>query len=292
MIHYDMPLYRPPSEGNNLIIQATLGCHFNQCSFCSMYKQKQFEARPLNIVFDEITQAARAWPEAQRVFLADGDALTLPTEHLIKIAERLAAAFPKLTRIACYANPSDILRKTAAELARLREHKLNLLYVGIESGSSTILKKITKGASPRSIRAALEKAHQAELKVSATVILGLGGKTRSKEHINGTIELLNSAPITYLSTLQLFLQPNEEIEFLLKFAEPFEMQDDTAILQEQRKLVGGINPPKPVIFRSNHASNALALAGNLPKDRERLIAQIDQALGNDNHLRPRYLRRL
>ncbi|MCW8945198.1 MAG: radical SAM protein [Sedimenticola sp.] len=292
MIQYDMPLYRPPSEGNNLIIQATLGCHFNQCSFCSMYKQKQFEARPLEQVFTEITQAAKAWPDAQRVFLADGDALTLPTEHLIKIAKQLAEKFPKLTRVSCYANPSDILRKTDEELARLRDHKLNLLYMGIESGSGTILKKITKGASPRSIRAALEKAYQAGLKVSATVILGLGGKALSEEHINGTIELLNSAPVSYLSTLQLFLEPNEEIEFLRKFAEPFEMQDDAAILQEQRKLVGGINPPKPVIFRSNHASNALALAGNLPKDRERLLAQIDQALANDHHLRPHYLRRL
>ncbi|MCW8889948.1 MAG: radical SAM protein [Sedimenticola sp.] len=292
MIQYDMPLYRPPSEGNNLIIQATLGCHFNQCSFCSMYKQKQFQPRPLDVVFREIDQAARDWPDAQRVFLADGDALTLPTEHLIKIAERLAAAFPRLTRIACYANPSDILRKSEEELIRLREHKLNLLYVGIESGAGTILKKITKGASPRSIRAALEKAHQTGLKVSATVILGLGGKSRSEEHIKGTIELLSSAPVTYLSTLQLFLQPEEEIEFRRKFAEPFEMQEDSAILQEQRRLVSGINPPKPIIFRSNHASNALALAGNLPKDRERLLAQIDRALSNEAHLRPRYLRRL
>jgi len=292
VIQYDMPLYRPPSEGNNLIIQATLGCHFNQCSFCSMYKQKQFEARPLEQVFTEIAQAAKSWPDAQRVFLADGDALTLPTEHLIKITKQLAEKFPKLTRVSCYANPSDILRKTDEELARLRDHKLNLLYMGIESGSGTILKKISKGASPRSIRAALEKACQAGLKVSATVILGLGGKALSEEHINGTIELLNSAPVNYLSTLQLFLEPNEEIEFLRKFAEPFEMQDDAAILQEQRRLVGGINPPKPIIFRSNHASNALALAGNLPKDREKLLAQIDQALANDHHLRPHYLRRL
>lgn len=292
MISYDMPLYRPPSEGDNLIIQATLGCHFNQCSFCSMYKQKRFTIRPLATVFAEITEAARAWPDAQRVFLADGDALTLPTDHLLAILERLAEAFPRLSRVSCYANPSDILRKQEADLERLREHKLNLLYVGIESGSGTILKKITKGASPRSIRAALEKAHNCRLKVSATVILGLGGESHSEEHIQGTIELLSHAPVTYLSTLQLFLETAERQRFLDKFGEPFIPQDDQAILREQRRLVAGIEPPNPIIFRSNHASNALALAGNLPRDRERLLARIDHALAYGERLRPPRLRGL
>lgn len=292
MISYDMPLYRPPSEGNNLIIQATLGCHFNQCSFCSMYKQKQFTARPLETVFEEIARAGQAWPDAQRVFLADGDALTLPTDHLLAILERLEETFPRLSRVSCYANPSDILRKQESELERLRDHKLKLLYVGIESGSGTILKKITKGASPRSIAAALEKAHDCRLKLSATVILGLGGETHSREHIQDTIELLSRAPVTYLSTLQLFLEHDVRAEFLEKFGEPFTPQDDQAILREQHQLVAGIEPPNPVIFRSNHVSNALALAGNLPRDRERLLARIDQALAYGERLRPRELRGL
>jgi radical SAM superfamily enzyme YgiQ (UPF0313 family) len=292
MLSYDMPLYRPPSEGNNLIIQATLGCHFNQCSFCSMYKQKRFSVRPLEVVFQEIEQAARAWPDAQRVFLADGDALTLPTDHLLAILDRLVAGFPRLSRVSCYANPSDILRKQEDELERLRERRLNLLYVGIESGSGVILKKISKGATPRSIRTALEKAHGGRLKVSATVILGLGGESRSQEHIQGTIELLNSAPVSYLSTLQLFLESGARQRFLEKFGEPFIPQDDQAILREQRRLVAGIQPPQPLIFRSNHASNALALAGNLPRDREPLLARIDHALAHGERLRPRQLRGL
>lgn len=292
MLSYDMPLYRPPSEGNNLIIQATLGCHFNQCSFCSMYKQKRFSVRPLEVVFEEIAQAARGWPEAQRVFLADGDALTLPTDHLLAILQRLGQAFPRLSRVSCYANPSDILRKSESELERLREQKLNLLYVGIESGSRVILKKITKGASPRSIQRALEKAYHCRLKVSATVILGLGGASRSDEHIRGTIELLNAAPLSYLSTLQLFLETGERERFLEKFGEPFMPQNDQAILREQRRLVAGLEPPAPVIFRSNHASNALALAGNLPRDRERLLTRIDHALDHNERLRPRGLRGL
>lgn len=292
MLNYDMPLYRPPSEGNNLIIQATLGCHFNQCSFCSMYKQKRFTVRPLEAVFGEIDRAARTWPEAQRIFLADGDALTLPTPHLLAILDKLARAFPRLSRVSCYANPSDILRKQEGELEQLRQRKLNLLYVGIESGSGVILKKITKGASPRSIRVALEKAYNGRLKVSATVILGLGGQTYAEEHIQGTIELLGDAPITYLSTLQLFLETDARERFLKKFGEPFIPQDDQAILREQRQLVAGIDPPQPIIFRSNHVSNALALAGNLPRDRERLLARIDHALAHGERLRPRQLRGL
>lgn len=292
MFSYDMPLYRPPSEGNNLIIQATLGCHFNQCSFCSMYKGKQFQARPLEQVFAEIDQAAGLWPDAQRVFLADGDALTLPAGHLLQLLEHLQKRFPRLARVACYANPSDILHKSDSELEQMRENRLTLLYVGIESGSPVILKKIRKGASPRSIQAALEKAQQAALKVSATVILGLGGRQYWEPHIDGTVDLLGRAPVNYLSTLQLFLEPEAERGFLEKFGEPFVAQDDYGVLLEQRRLLAGIEPPKPVIFRSNHASNALALAGNLPRDRSQLLQMIDQALQGNGRIRPDYLRRL
>ena len=171
---YDMPLFRPPSEGDNLIIQATLGCSFNQCSFCAMYRIKQYVgARWMR--FADICQAAADWPDAQRVFLADGDALALPTEQLLAILRELAAALPRLTRVSCYATPGNIQRKSAEELALLREHKLNLLYFGIESGSDLILKKITKGATQRRMAEVLTKAHASGMKVSATVILGLGG---------------------------------------------------------------------------------------------------------------------
>lgn len=291
-MHYDMPLYRPPSEGNNLIIQVTLGCHFNQCSFCSMYKSKVYQARPLEAVFADIDQAASQWPDAQRVFLADGDALTLPYDHLMQILQYLAQRLPALKRVSCYANPSDILHKQADELAQLRTHKLTLLYVGIESGSALILKKITKGATPSSIARALIKAEAAQFKVSATVILGLGGQTHWQTHIDETVALLEQAPVTYLSTLQLYLEPDAEQGFLEKFKEPFLPQDDHAILQEQARLIAGLNPPRPIIFRSNHASNALALAGNLPRDRDKLLAQVHHCLQGNGLLRPHTFRRL
>ena len=289
---YDMPLFRPPSEGNNLIIQATLGCSYNQCSFCAMYRSKHYVERPLAAVCTDIRQAASAWPDAQRVFLADGDALALPTQQLLAILRELAAALPRLTRISCYATPGNIQRKSSEELALLREHKLSLLYFGIESGSDLILKKISKGATQRRMTEVLTKAHTSGMKVSATVILGLGGTLHSDEHIDGTIALLNNAPVTYLSTLQLYLDPSIVDEFQRKYGEPFEMPDDLAILREQERLISGLNPPQTVIFRSNHASNALALAGNLPKEKEKLLLQLREAMAGQRPLRPDYMRGL
>lgn len=289
---YDEPLFRPPSEGENLIIQATLGCSFNRCSFCAMYRSKSYMERPLSAVFADIEQAAMAWPDASRVFLADGDALALPTAHLLEILTKLSATLPHLTRITSYATPANILRKTPAELAKLKEHKLNMLYFGVESGSDLILKKVTKGATRRGIIDALHRAHEAGLKISATVILGLGGQGHWQEHIDGTIELLNNAPVNYLSTLQLFLEEGSVNEFHQKFGEPFHFQDDQAILLEQQRLIDGLEPPQPIIFRSNHASNALALAGNLPRDRVRLLAQLQQAMADGSRLRPHHTRGL
>jgi radical SAM superfamily enzyme YgiQ (UPF0313 family) len=257
-----------------------------------MYRSKQYTERPLDAVCADIRHAAAQWPDAHRVFLADGDALALPTQHLLAILRELAAALPRLTRVSCYATPGNLQRKSAEELALLREHKLNLLYVGIESGSDLILKKITKGATQKRMAEVLHKAHASGMKVSATVILGLGGTQHSDEHITGTLALLNSAPVTYLSTLQLYLDESIAAEFQRKFGEPFDMPDDLAILREQEQLISGLTPPHPVIFRSNHASNALALAGNLPKDKEKLLGQLREAIAGSRALRPQYLRGL
>ena len=290
MIDYDMPLFRPPSEARNLILQVTLGCSFNRCSFCSMYRSKAFRVRSLEDVRSDIQAAFRFDPGVRRVFLADGDALTLPTEHLLSIAGMLHEAFPRLQRISSYAWPLNIHRKTDAELLSLRKAGISLLYVGFESGDDALLKIIRKGAS-RSIHAeAVRRARGAGMKISATVVLGLGGRGRWEEHIRGTAALVNEAPPNYLSTLQLGLAEEIREEFLSRFPEGFEPQDDEAMLLEQKELLKAIDPPRPVIFRSNHASNALALAGNLPRDRERLIAEIDAVQEGERPVRPRWMR--
>lgn len=287
MIPYDFPLWRPPSEGDNLILQATLGCRFNRCTFCSMYKEKSYRARPLEAVFADIDQAAHEWPEARRVFLADGDAYNLPGETLLAIADRLKERFPALQRISAYATPFNILAKEPEEIAALKAAKLGLVYLGVESGADRLLKAIGKG-SAKQMEAALALARDTGLKVSATVILGLGGKAHWREHIEATADLISRQPPTYLSTLQLVLDPAVAPGFFDRFGEPFHWQNDQGVLDELRLLIDRLAPPAPVIFRSNHASNALPLAGTLPKDRAKLLAEIDAA----PTLRPRWLRGL
>ena len=295
MIVYDMPLWRPPSEGPNLIIQATLGCSFNACTFCSMYKYKDYVARPLDEVFADIDDAAADWPDASRVFLADGDALVLETDHLAQILDKLIATFPDLQRVTCYATPQNLTKKSVDELSRLRDKRLSMVYLGIESGADSMLKRIRKG-SAKLMEKALVAADEAGIKVSATVILGLGGKAHWREHIEGTAELINRAPPKFLSTLQLALEDGMEPEFRKSFerieSPGFEWQDDDGVLQELEYLLELLAPPRPVIFRSNHASNALPLAGNLPRDNENLLAAIRSAKAGNAALRPHALRGL
>ncbi|HRF63754.1 MAG TPA: radical SAM protein [Candidatus Competibacter sp.] len=290
LIDYDMPLWRPPSEANSLILQATLGCSFNRCSFCSMYRVKEFAVRPLKQIQAEIQAMARAYPGVRRVFLADGDALAAPTEHLSEILHSLHTAFPRLERVSSYALPANLLKKSVAELTQLREVGLTLLYYGIETGSVDLLKRITKGATPAAMITGLTKAKQAGLRVSATIILGLGGQTYWREHIDATAELVNQVELDYLSTLQLMIDPSIREEFHRKFRELFQTQDDRALLVEQIRLIERLDPPAPLVFRSNHASNALALAGTLPQDRETLLAQLQLALAGGVQLRPEWLR--
>lgn len=295
MLAYDMPLYRPPSEGDNLIIQVTLGCSFNRCGFCSMYRSKAFEVRPLADVERDVRRAAAVWPEAHRVFLADGDAMTLPTEHLHAILDILHAHLPRLARVSSYATPANILKKSPHDLESLRRRKLSLVYVGVESGDADMLRRITKGASPRGIASALTKARECGIKTSATVILGLGGRTHWRRHIEGTAEVINRAPPNFLSTLQLYLEPAQREDFLATFAkqgDAFVPQDDSAVLEELETLLRALDPPKPVIFRSNHASNALPLAGTLPKDGQRLADTVKAARAGLVTVRPAHRRSL
>lgn len=287
---YDPPVYRPPSEADNLILQATLGCSFNRCAFCSMYRSKDFRVRPLAELIAEMDEAARLWPDCARVFLADGDALSLPTEDLLNVLAALKARFPDLARVSAYALPATLLKKSEDELRAVRAAKLTLAYLGIESGSADILKRIAKGASPTGLAAGMNKARAAGMKISATVILGLGGREHWQDHIDATAALINQAPPVYLSTLQLGLAEDRKADFFRRFDNQFTFQDDAGILAELERLVVRLNPPYPVIFRSNHASNALPLAGALPKDKNKLLALLRSAQEGRLGLRPGFLR--
>lgn len=218
-----------------------------------------------------------------------------PTEHLAAILDALRDAFPRLERVSSYATPIDLNRKPQAELRRLREGGLTLAYLGVESGSAAVLARIRKGASAETIASGITRARAAGIAVSATVILGLGGRTLWREHIDGTVALINRAPPDYLSTLQLRLEDGAEGEFLERFGrggDAFVWQDDEGILAEQQRLIRGLDPARPITFRSNHASNCLPLAGVLPEDRAKLLALVASARSGAPMLRPEPLRGL
>jgi hypothetical protein len=242
-----------------------------------MYRSKRYTVRPLETLYKEIDLLSSAYPGARRVFLADGDALSLPTEHLLALLEHLHGAFAKLGRVSLYASAQNLLQKSEPELRQLREHGLGLIYYGIETGSDLLLEKINKGVSSEQIVASLNKATRAGLKISATVILGIGGEVYSCEHIEATAAVVNATSVNYLSTLQLGLDEACEEDFYRRF-EGFVMPDDARLLEEQKRFLELLAPRSPVIFRSNHASNALHLAGTLPRDSRRLIAEVEAAL--------------
>ncbi|MEA3289671.1 MAG: radical SAM protein [Campylobacterota bacterium] len=279
MLHYSYPIYRPPAEADNIILQITHGCSHNNCTFCTMYKVKSYTVRDQEDIFADIDILAKHYPDTIKVFLADGDPLGVDTDYMIEILKYLKFSFKKLRRVSTYATTSNILSKSPDELKRLYDNNLNLLYLGIETGDDEILNNVNKGVEKNDIIKSIKLVNDANIKISATVILGLGGKNYTKQHIENTAYIINSTKINYLSTLQLGLEDNIKKRFYNKF-EDFEPLDDEAILKEQKELISKIEPLNKIIFRSNHASNALHLAGTLPKDKERLIGEIDNALEN------------
>ena len=287
---YTYPLFRPPAESNNVIVQVTYGCSYNNCSFCSMYKDKKFQARSLKDIYKDIDILASNYPTASRVFLADGDALTLDTNTLLKILQYLNKSFLNLRRVSLYASAQNILSKSPEELQSLYENNLKLIYFGIETGDNTVLKKIIKGVSKEDMIVALNKVSTANIKISSTVILGLAGKKYTKQHIINTADIVNQTTINYLSTLQLGLE-DDVIEKFYKHFDDFIPLSDIEVLNEQKRFIEQIKPTKQVIFRSNHASNALHLKGTLPKDKDRLLEELTMVenLGEDA-LIPKQLR--
>lgn len=287
---YDYPLYRPPSEANSLIIQATLGCSYNECSFCDMYRSKEYSERPWEEVRAEIDMMARASPGTRRAFVADGDALNLATPDLERIVRHLRARLPSLERVACYAMPMNVLKKTPAELAALREAGLDMLYLGIESGSDTVLRRVTKGALAATIVRACKKAKDAGFTLSCMVILGLGGRAHTDEHARETARVLSAAAPDYVGVLTLYLENGIRGEFLSKYDGTFEALSDAEALDELERLVSGIDMGRDVVFRATHGSNAYTVGGTLPADKGAILAKISEMRRRPDAVRPRGLR--
>lgn len=290
-MEYDQPLFRPPSEAGSLILQATYGCSNNTCLFCGMYKMKKFRIRKFDDFKKDILECAKTVPGAKRIFLADGDALVIKTDTLSKILRLLYAKFPKLERVTSYANPKNLLMKSMGELRQLREDGLDILYFGMESGNDEVLSKVIKGTTRPEMLEAGRKALEAGFPLSVTVLLGLGGRNMSEQHIEDTASLCSEMNPTYVSALSLMLGPMEDF-FAEQMGPDFQFLSKLELLKEVRQLVDELKTDG-CIFRTNHASNYLALKGVLAQDREKLLSTIDTALSNpEQFLRPEFMRAL
>ena len=286
MLNYAEPVYRPPSEAKSLIFQVTLGCSFNQCSFCDMYRNKEYSEKTWDEVKAEIDLMAKQLPDTTRIFLADGDALNISAEYMVQIVEYLYNSFPKLERVSCYAMPMNLLKKTPEELKKMHEAGLKMLYLGIESGSDIILKKITKGATAETIIRACRKAIETGFTLSCIIILGLGGKTHSKEHIKETARVVSASSPHYLGTLTLILETGVKQEFLTKFGEEFHPINDEEALIELHDLVEQIDVKEKMLFRANHGSNAYNIAGTFPDEKNAMLEKISWLKEHPENVRP------
>jgi radical SAM superfamily enzyme YgiQ (UPF0313 family) len=288
---YHYPLYRPPSEANSLIFQVTLGCSFNKCSFCNMYRSKVYVERPWPEIKAEIDLASDSLLNARRIFLADGDALNLPTGKLIQILDYVHDKFPRVERISCYAMPKNLLQKNKDELLDLKRSGLIMLYIGIETGSNLVLNKVTKGATATGIVKGCLRALDCGFTLSCMIILGLGGKKYTEEHIKDTAKVISEISPHYLGALALILEEGVYQEFVTKFGEKFEHLNDLELLDELSQLVKNLHPKSDLIFRANHASNVYSIGGTLPADRDKLLSLIVELKNNPVMLKPKILRR-
>ena len=291
-MRYYGTVIRPPSEANSYILQITYGCSHNKCTFCPTYLDKEFKIRPIKQVFEDIDLARKVMPETRRVFLADGNALVLTTKQLIPILDALDKAFPQLQRIGIYANAKDILKKTNRELMELRRKKLSIIYIGLESGSNEVLRRVNKGATAEEMIKAVIKAQEKGFKVSVIGLLGLAGIDLWKEHAIATGKAISAMSPRFFSLLTVMVVPGTRL-YEQQDQGTFVLPAPLEMLKEMRVIIENTDVHAGCIFRTNHASNYLALKGRLPRDKERLLQIIDSALSQgESSLRPEYLRGL
>ena len=290
MLNYDAPLYRPPSEAKSLIFQVTLGCSFNECSFCDMYRSKEYSERSWEEVKGEIDLMAKSLPDTTRIFLADGDALNLSTDYMIQIVEYIYQKFPNLERVSCYAMPMNLLKKTPEELNMMNKAGLDRLYLGIETGNDIILKKVTKGATQSTMIKACNKAKDAGFTLSCMVILGLGGSKYTKENAVDTAKVINAVQPDYVGALTLYLENGIKEEFLTKFEGEFERLTDSQAIDELELLISEIDVDNEIVFRANHGSNAYNVGGTFPQNKLEMLEKIAWMKKHPEVVRPQGLR--
>jgi radical SAM superfamily enzyme YgiQ (UPF0313 family) len=291
MPEYDGPIIRPPSEADSLILQYTIGCSHNRCIFCPAYKQKQFRIRSLGEMEQDVQGCIPAFKDVRRIFLADGDALAAPPEELAALFVLFKEKFRLLQRIGLYSSARTILGKSTKELALLREQGLGIVYLGIESGDDELLAWMQKGATAAEMEAAGLRAKAAGIKLSVTVLLGIGGRTRSREHARATGQLLSMIAPDYVGALTTMVVPGTPLHRLEQAGE-FRMPSPLEILAELGEMLE--HTEMRGLFFANHASNYLPLRLRMPSGRDHALAMIRQCIrdGKESDLRPEGMRRL
>lgn len=289
-MHYEGTCIRPPSEAMSILLQVTLGCSHNKCTFCGTYKDKRFSIKDDDIILSDILFASKYMKRQDRVFLMDGDALIIPQKRLMWILEQIREHLPWVKRVGAYANAKSIRMKSLEKLIELKENGLGILYLGVETGEEALLKKIRKGASSQNLIKMGRKVREAGIKLSVTVLLGIGGKEGSLRHARATGELLSAMDPNYVGALTVMLIPG--IQLYQEFEEGrLELPGQKELLLELREMVAHTNLSRGLFF-SNHASNYLPIRARLPKGKQQALDEIDSALRGDVGLRPEWMRAL
>lgn len=290
-MRYEGSIYRPPSEAYSLIVQVTIGCAHNQCTFCSMFKDKQFRIRDPKEVIEDLHTARKQYRRVGRVFLADGDALVLSNERLMEILNHINELFPECERVSVYGSPQDVLRKTPEELKELYDNGVEIIYIGAESGSDKVLKDIRKGATRAEIIEAVKKIEASGIKASVTFISGMAGSDGWEEHAIETGTMISEMEPSYVGLLTLMTEPGTPIMDDIQSGK-FKLLTPEEVVAETLLLLKNTEVTKTCVFRSNHASNYVSLRGDLPRDKEQMIGLLRRAMQDRNMLKDERFRML
>ncbi len=289
-MHYEGNCIRPPSEAYSILLQVTVGCSHNKCTFCGTYTGKRFRIKEDRIILSDILFASKYMKRQDRVFLMDGDALIIPQQRLMWILDRIREHLPWVRRVGAYANAKSIKMKSPEELIQLKKNGLGILYLGVETGDVELLKEIRKGTSADHLINMGRKVRDAGIKLSVTVLLGIAGRERSLEHARATGELLSAMDPNYVGALTVMLIPGTPLHEDFTNGK-FELPDERGFLLELREMIAHTNLSRGLFF-SNHASNYLPVKARLPKGKQQALDQIDGALKGEIGLRPEWMRAL
>jgi len=288
-MRYEGNIFRPPGERHSYLLQVTVGCSHNACTFCNMYKDKRYHVRPMEEILEDIRMASAYYGDLSRVFLCDGDALGLPTEELLRILKALYAAFPSLEKVGVYAGPKNILEKTPQELRLLRQACLTRAYLGVESGSDEVLRQICKGVNAEEMLEAGLRLRESGIDLWVMILLGLaGGGEAGVRHALASAEMMNKMKPRHLSLLSLVIEEGTPLDRKRRAGE-FVPAGAREVLEEVRCMVEHLTVD-PLHFTCDHASNYLPLKGTLPEEKERFLKILDGALAGTVRVRPEWSR--